>query len=176
MSIIVMGVCGSGKTTLGLRLAHHLGWPFIEGDRLHPRANVERMQAGLPLGDDDRWPWLDAIAAAIADRHRHGDEVVVACSALKRAYREHLTATAGPFLFVHLDGEPSLLADRMAARRDHFMPPGLLASQLATLEPPLADEPAITLDAGLAPDILLAHICDALSTSKLSPVRKEIAP
>ncbi len=167
MSIVVMGVCGSGKTTLGERLAKHLGWPFIEGDRLHPEANVAKMRSGEPLSDADRWPWLDAIAAAIAGKHALGKQAVVACSALKRSYRERLTAGADPLplLFVHLDGAPSLLAERMAARRGHYMPPGLLASQLATLEPPGPDEQALNLDAGLAPDILVAHICATLFSS-----------
>ncbi len=165
MSIVVMGVCGSGKTTVGERLAKCLDWTFIEGDRLHPEANVARMRAGQPLSDAERWPWLDAIAAAIAGEHARGRQAVVACSALKRSYRERLTAGAGALLFVHLDGAPPLLAERMAARRGHYMPPGLLASQLATLEPPGNDEHALTLDAGLAPDALIEHICAAISSS-----------
>lgn len=169
MSIVIMGVCGSGKTTVGERLARRLGWIFVEGDRLHPEANVAKMRSGQPLNDDDRWPWLDAIAAAIADEHARGRQAVAACSALKKSYRQRLTAGAGPLLFVYLDGAPSLLAARMAARRGHYMPPGLLASQLATLEPPGNDENAITLDAGLAPATLVEHICAALS----SPARKE---
>jgi len=166
-----MGVCGSGKTTVGERLAKRLGWTFVEGDRLHPEVNVATMRAGRPLSDADRRPWLDAIAAAIAAEHRHGRQAVVACSALKKSYRERLTAGAGPLLFVHLDGTPTLLAERMAARRGHYMPPSLLASQLATLEPPGNDENAITLDAGLAPKTLVEHICAALS----SPAPKEPA-
>jgi len=164
-----MGVCGSGKTTLGESLAWRLGWTFVEGDRLHPQANVAKMSAEQPLDDADRWPWLDAIAAAISDDERHGRQAVAACSALKKSYRERLTAGAGPLLFVFLDGSPALLGERMAARRGHYMPPGLLASQLATLEPPGGDENALTLDAALAPETLVEHICAALS----SPALKE---
>lgn len=160
-----MGVCGSGKTTLGKRLAKRLGWTFIEGDRLHPPANVAKMSSGQPLDDADRWPWLDAVAAAIAHEQRHGRQAVAACSALRKSYRERLTSGAGPLLFVHLDGAPSLLSGRMAARRGHYMPAGLLASQLSTLEPPEADENGLTLDAGLAPNVLVEHICAALSAS-----------
>ena len=169
MSLVVMGVCGSGKTTVGQLLAQSLGWPFIEGDRLHPPENVARMSAGLALSDDDRWPWLDAIAAAIAAEQKRGSEAVAACSALKYAYRERLRAAAGPLVFVHLDGDPALLAQRMAARKEHFMPPGLLASQLATLEPLRPDEPAMVFDAGLDPKILVARIRTALA----SPLAKE---
>ncbi len=158
-----MGVCGSGKTTVGERLARSLGWPFIEGDRLHPPANVARMSAGLALSDDDRWPWLDAIAAAIAAEQQRGNAAVAACSALKYVYRQRLQAAAGPLVFVHLDGDPALLAKRMAARNDHFMPAGLLASQIETLEPPRPDEPALVLDAGLDPEILVARIRAALA-------------
>jgi len=165
MSIVVMGVCGSGKTTVGERLARRLGWTYIEGDRLHPDANVAKMRSGKPLSDTDRWPWLDAIAAAITREHARGRQAVVACSALKRSYRERLTAGASPLFFVHLSGEQTLLAERMAARRGHYMPPGLLASQLATLEPPGADEQALTLDAELAPDTLVAQICATLPSS-----------
>ncbi len=172
MSVVVMGVCGSGKTTVGQRLAQSLGWPFIEGDRLHPPRNVAHMSAGLALSDEDRWPWLDAIAAAIAAEQQRGGEAVAACSALKRAYRERLQAAAGPLMFVHLDGDQALLAQRMAKRKGHFMPPDLLTSQLATLEPPSPDEPAMVLDAGLDPEILVARIRTALA----SPLAKEATP
>jgi len=169
MSIVVMGVCGSGKTTVGQRLAQSLGWTYIEGDRLHPPRNVERMSAGLALSDDDRWPWLDAISAAIAAEQQRGSEAVAACSALKHVYRQRLQAGAGSLMFVHLDGDAALLGERMAKRKGHFMPPGLLASQFETLEPPRPDEPALALDAGLDPEILVARIRAALA----SPFAKE---
>jgi gluconokinase len=176
VSIIVMGVCGSGKSTLGPLLARRLGWRFIEGDDLHPPANVAKMSAGQPLDDADRWPWLDAIAAAIATEHRHGGEVVVACSALKRAYRERLATAGGPLLFVHLDGDPSMLSKRMARRQAHFMPPDLLATQLETLEPPGSDEPAMVLEGRLAPRELVDRICRTLSAIQPSGIGKVSAP
>lgn len=138
-----MGVAGTGKTTVGQRLAQHLGVPFLEGDDFHPRRNVEKMSSGVPLDDADRWPWLDAIGAAIKDA---AEPPVVACSALKRIYRGRLAATAGrPLVFVFLDGSRETLAGRLAARHGHFMPPGLLDSQLATLEKPAPDEAAIRI-------------------------------
>lgn len=139
--IVVMGVSGCGKTTVGLALAERLGARFVEGDQLHPPQNVERMASGIPLTDTDRWPWLDAVGAALA-----GDAPVVAsCSALKRSYRDRLRAQAGaPLCFLHLAGDRAALAQRMAERPGHYMPVSLLDSQLATLEPPSSDE-ALTL-------------------------------
>jgi len=139
--VVVMGVSGSGKTTVGAALAHALGLPFVDGDSLHPAANVAKMAAGIPLDDADRAPWLDAIGAVLA-----AGPVVVACSALKRAYRDRLRAAAPELRLVFLDGSPSLLASRMAARPGHFMPTTLLDSQLATLERPEPDEHALTAD------------------------------
>ena len=144
-AIVVMGVAGSGKTTVGGALAKRLGVPFRDADEFHPKANVEKMSAGIPLRDEDRWPWLDAIAAAI---HRTPPEqgIVVSCSALRRVYRDRiLGGAARPVTFVHLDGTKESIAPRMATRTGHFMPLSLLDSQLATLEPPVADEPAITI-------------------------------
>ncbi len=144
LAIVVMGVAGSGKTSVGERLAEHLGVPFRDADEFHPAANVAKMSAGIPLDDADRWPWLDAIAAAI---HAAGDGgIVVACSALKRIYRERIVAGAGrPVTFVFLDGSLATLRKRIGGRRGHFMPPSLLDSQLATLERPASDERAITV-------------------------------
>jgi len=139
--VAVMGVSGSGKTTVGAALADALGLRFVDGDALHPVANVAKMAAGIPLDDADREPWLDAIGSVLADR-----PVVVACSALKRAYRDRLRAAAPRLELVFLDGDRELLAARMAARPGHFMPTSLLDSQLATLEPPTVDEHPLTVD------------------------------
>jgi len=138
---VVMGVSGSGKTTVGAALAEALGLRFVDGDALHPAANVAKMAAGIPLDDADRAPWLDAIGAVLA-----GGQVVVACSALKRAYRDRLRAAAPGLQLVFLDGGPALLASRMTARPGHFMPASLLDSQLATLERPEPGEHALTAD------------------------------
>jgi gluconokinase len=136
---IVMGVASCGKTTIGQALAKTLGARFIEGDRLHPPDNVAKMSSGTPLTDEDRWPWLDAVGAAL----RGEDAVIASCSALRRVYRERLAAAAGrPVRFVFLNGSKALMARRIASRKNHFMPPSLLDSQFAALEPPDGDEPA----------------------------------
>lgn len=136
--VVVSGVSGSGKTTVGRALALQLGVPYAEGDDFHPPANVEKMTAGIPLSDADRRPWLDEIAQWLADHSLRGG--VVACSALKRHYRDRLASAAPNVFFVHLHGSARLIADRMAARRGHFMPENLLQSQLDTLEPLSPDE------------------------------------
>jgi carbohydrate kinase (thermoresistant glucokinase family) len=135
-----MGVSGSGKSTVGSGIAAALGLHFIDGDSLHSPENVARMQAGTPLRDDDRWPWLDRIGAALADAGHWPQGVVVACSALKRVYRDRIRAAAPGVRFVFLEGSKALIGSRMAARRGHYMPAALLDSQLRTLEPPGADE------------------------------------
>jgi gluconokinase len=139
-SVVVMGVSGSGKTTVGSALADALGLRFVDADAMHPPANVEKMAAGIPLTDADRWPWLDAVGAVLAH-----DPVVVACSALRRGYRDRLRASATKLRFVYLHGTRELLAERMS-HRDHFMPVALLDSQLAALEEPGDDEDAIRYD------------------------------
>lgn len=145
LAIIVMGVSGSGKSSVGEALAARLGVPFRDGDSFHPEANVKKMASGVPLTDDDRWPWLDAIGAAIKATPDDGG-IVVACSALRRIYRERLTAAAGrPILFVLLDATRDLLEARLGGRKGHFMPRSLLDSQLATLERPAPDERAISV-------------------------------
>ncbi|MDH3715743.1 MAG: gluconokinase [Gammaproteobacteria bacterium] len=145
---VVMGVCGCGKTTLGEALAERLRVPFLEGDDYHPRANIDKMSAGVPLADEDRWPWLDALGRALAASAREHGGVVGACSALRRAYREHLEIAAGlPVRFVCLTGARDDIALRMGTRRDHFMPASLLDSQLEILEVPAPDERAIVLSA-----------------------------
>jgi gluconokinase len=144
LRVVVMGVSGSGKSTVGEALAHELGLPFVEGDSLHPPRNVSLMAAGTPLTDADRQGWLQAVAAQLAAAQQQG--VVVSCSALKRSYRELLRASAPDLRLVHLVGVPAVLAQRVQARAGHYMPASLLQSQLDTLEPPTAAERAITVD------------------------------
>jgi len=143
--ILVMGVCGCGKSSLGQALAEALGLDFVEGDALHPEANVRLMAAGTPLTDADRAGWLDALAARLAAVPA-GQGAVLACSALKRAYRDRLRQAAPALETVYLHGEAALLAQRLHARKGHYMPASLLPSQLATLEPPALDEHALVLD------------------------------
>lgn len=136
LRVVLMGVAGSGKTSVGLALSDRLGIPYRDGDDLHPAENVEKMRAGIPLTDEDRWPWLDRVAEAL---HRDAP-LIVGCSALKRIYRDRLRAGAGEVRFVHLAGSRDLIAARMAARKGHYMPLSLLDSQFAALEPPGPDE------------------------------------
>lgn len=154
--VVVMGVSGCGKTTVGEQLATALGWPFLEGDSLHPKANVEKMSAGVPLADEDRWPWLRAIADWIAAEAAAGNSTVSACSSLRRRYRDLLRTGAPRVRFVHLHGPQAVLAERLAARKGHFFPPGLLASQYAALEPLAADEDGLIVDVALGPDAQVA--------------------
>ncbi|OWK30426.1 gluconokinase [Sphingomonas dokdonensis] len=166
-AIVIMGVSGSGKSTLGTALARALDCRFLEGDAFHSAAAVEKMQAGQPLDDDDRWPWLDRLGDALAETVERDDAAVAACSALRRRYRERLAErTAGKIRFILLDGDPVLLKGRLRDRRDHFMPPRLLASQIATLEPPGADEQAITLPAGEPITALCAAAMDWLGRGR----------
>ena len=145
--IVVIGVCGCGKSTLGTSLAKHLRKPFLDADDFHPASNKNKMARGIPLGDADRWPWLDALAEALAVKGKKAVMAVAACSALRRSYRERLVLMAGePIMFVMLEGSRELIAERLALRTGHFMPAAMLDSQLATLEPPCCDEQAITLN------------------------------
>ena len=144
-ALIVMGVSGSGKSTIGEKLAGRLGWTFEDGDRFHPPGNVAKMSAGHPLTDEDRWPWLQAIADEVDRICRDGERAVIACSALKRAYRDILVHGRDDVRIVFLDGTQELIAARLAARKGHFMPPGLLDSQFRTLEPPTGNENPITV-------------------------------
>lgn len=153
--IVVMGVSGCGKSTVGSMLAELLDVPFIDADDLHPLANVTKMAAGTPLTDDDRRPWLARVGDRLAAAP---DGVVVACSALRRPYRSALRAHAPDAVFVHLDGTRDQLATRMAARRDHFMPPSLLDTQLATLDPLGDDESGAVMDIRFPPDRIAADI------------------
>lgn len=148
VAVVVMGVAGSGKTTIGKRLAEMLGWGFVEGDSLHPAANVAKMSAGTPLTDEDRWPWLREVASAI---DAAPGNVVVTCSSLRRAYRDVLREADADVRFLHLHGETELLSQRIGGRRDHFMPPELLLSQLELLEPLAGDESGVVVDVALPP-------------------------
>ena len=140
-----MGVSGVGKTTVGARLAERLGWKFIEGDLLHPPENVAKMKSGEPLTDTDRAPWLAAVAEAIDGWRRRGENGVITCSALKRSYRRQIIGERSDVRLVYLTGSRDLIAGRLAGRRGHFMPPTLLDSQFATLEPPGRDENPLTI-------------------------------
>jgi gluconokinase len=144
--IVVMGVSGSGKSTVGRALSRRLGVEYAEADDFHPAANIAKMAAGHPLDDADRAPWLDALGAWIKDRGDRGG--VVTCSALKRRYRDRLRDAAPDLFFVHLDGSPEVIAGRLAARPGHFMPPALLRSQLDALEPLGSDEAGAVIDIG----------------------------
>lgn len=144
LHIVVMGVSGNGKSTLGGRLEERLGWPFAEGDEFHPKANVEKMQSGTPLTDDDRWPWLRELRDWIAEHDRAGQSTLMACSALKRPYRDVLREGAEGVYFIHLVADKALLLERMEGR-DHFMPSSLLDSQLDTLEPLGDDERGVAV-------------------------------
>jgi len=142
MIVVLMGVCGCGKSTIGRALAAELDWPFLDADTVHPQANVAKMAAGIPLTDEDRWPWFDRIVAEMRRHTAAGKHVVIACSALKQAYRDRL-ASGGSVRFVYLKGDAKTIGPRLAGRTGHFMPPSLLESQFATLEEPAA---AIVID------------------------------
>jgi gluconokinase len=165
MAVIVMGVSGSGKSTLGSALAVALGCTFLEGDDYHSSEAVAKMQAGHPLTDDDRWPWLDRLGAAIGATVAREGLAIAACSALRRSYRDRLIqTTSAPTRFVLLDTPRAELQRRVGSRPMHYMPPSLLDSQLETLERPGADEPAITLDADVPVDVLCQEVLRWLTT------------
>ena len=155
--VVVMGVAGCGKSTVGKLLARELKAEFLEGDDLHPPRNIERMAAGIALTDNDRRDWLLQIAQQLADAHASKHALVVSCSALKRSYRNMLRSASNELAFVHIHAEFALLEQRMRAREDHYMPASLLTSQMQTLEPPGADERAVSFDAALAPAQIAAQ-------------------
>ncbi|SEQ83317.1 gluconate kinase, SKI family [Streptomyces sp. yr375] len=159
--VVVMGVAGTGKTTVGALLADRLGVPYAEADDFHPPANIAKMSAGSPLDDDDRWPWLDAIGGWAAGRAGLGG--VVSCSALKRSYRDRLRAAAPGIVFVHLAGDRALIEDRMRQRRGHFMPTALLDSQFATLQPLQPDEAGVAVDVVGTPEQITHRAVTALA-------------
>ncbi|MEU9333643.1 gluconokinase [Streptomyces sp. NPDC048290] len=159
--VVVMGVAGTGKTTIGPLLAARLGVPYAEGDDFHPPANIAKMSAGTPLTDEDRWPWLDAIGSWADGRSGLGG--VVSSSALKRSYRDRLRTAAPGLVFVHLTGDRALIEDRMAHRRGHFMPTALLDSQFATLEPLGPDESGVAVDVSGTPEDITDRAVRALA-------------
>lgn len=160
--IIVMGVSGCGKSSVGERLAAHLGLPYVEGDSLHPPANITKMSAGIPLDDDDRWPWLEMIGKRLAEADEAG--IVISCSALKRIYRDRLRRAAGrPLAFVYLKGSRDILMQRMTARPGHFFKASLLDSQLATLESPEDERLVVTVDIAPSPEVITATALKGLA-------------
>lgn len=160
--VVVMGVSGSGKTTVAHGIATSMGWPFAEGDEFHPRANVDKMHHGIPLTDEDRWPWLRLIGDWMSEQERAGRSAVVTCSALRRVYRDLLREGRPQVRFCHVTAPQALIADRMEHREGHYMPPSLLPSQLAALEPLEPDEPGVTVSGDGEPAGVLVRALDAL--------------
>jgi gluconokinase len=169
-AVVVMGVSGSGKTTVAERLADELGWRFAEGDRLHPAANVEKMRQGIPLTDADRAPWLDRIGEELKSWAAAGQSGVMTCSALKRAYRDRIRSARPDVRIVYLRGSEALIASRVAARHHEYMPASLLQSQFEALEEPSPDERVITVDAVGSPQAEVAAVIAALGLA-VSPGR-----
>jgi gluconokinase len=165
-TIVVMGVSGSGKSTVAATLVDRLGWEFAEGDDFHPPANVEKMRAGHPLDDEDRWPWLRSLAAWIGEHERAGRSVVVTCSALKRSYRDLLREGHPSVWFAHVTASPELIRDRMEHRTGHYMPASLLDSQLATLEPLRDDEPGARVSGAGSPPSVVTELLAALDAER----------
>lgn len=156
-NLVVMGVCGVGKSVIGRPLSNQLGFEFVEGDEYHPQENVDKMSAGHPLDDDDRWPWLRALREFSERQNRQAKSTVIACSALKRSYREILRDGLPGTRFIHLSGDKELLLDRMRGR-DHFMPPEMLESQLDTLEPLEPDEQGVVVSVTDPVDLIVKDL------------------
>jgi carbohydrate kinase (thermoresistant glucokinase family) len=174
--VVVMGVAGCGKSSIAQALSDRLGWPLAEGDDFHPLSNVEKMSSGIPLTDDDRWPWLGSIARWMATQAESRRSSIVTCSALRRSYRDVLRQAPGRVVFVHLTGDAGLIATRLHERQGHFMPPTLLPSQFATLEPLEADELGFVI-ANTAPvDDIVNAVLDQLAglVTHLSPSPLEV--
>jgi gluconokinase len=165
-----MGVSGSGKSTIASKLAERLGWRCEDGDKFHPASNIAKMSAGEPLTDEDRWPWLQAIANEIDRVCKAGEHAVIACSALKRTYRDILVHGRSDVRIIYLKGGPELIASRLAQRKNHFMPPGLLDSQLSTLEPPQSGEHAVTASIDAPVDTIVDDIIRQLGLSPADSV------
>jgi gluconokinase len=164
--VIVMGVSGVGKTTVAKGISTVTGWTFAEGDAFHSEANVEKMRAGHPLDDDDRWPWLRRLADWIGEHEQAGSSVVVTCSALKRSYRDLLCEGHPSVWFAHVTADAALLRERLQQRSGHYMPASLLDSQLATLEPLQDDEPGAAISGAGAPEVVVDELLAALSTER----------
>ncbi|QXQ11341.1 gluconokinase [Paeniglutamicibacter sp. Y32M11] len=165
--LVLMGVSGCGKTTVAALLAGRLGWEYEEGDGLHPAENVAKMHEGHPLNDEDRWPWLNKVADWIDEQLDASRSGVITCSSLKRSYRDILNRRGSGVTFVYLEGSYEEIAERLAARQGHFMPPALLKSQFADLEEPAADEPSFTVGIGPAPQEIARNIIDELQLRNL---------
>lgn len=171
--IVLTGVSGSGKSTIGSALSETLGWPYSEADDFHPQANIDKMSKGIPLTDEDRAPWLAKLAAFIADICTRGQHAIVSCSALKRTYRMTLAGSwKDQVRFVLLDGTEDEIAARLAKRTGHFMPPSLLHSQFATLERPAPDEDSLVVPIGGSKDAIVAQIVDDLRRSHVTVMAK----
>jgi gluconokinase len=165
-SIVVMGVSGSGKSTVADGLVQRLGWEFAEGDEFHPEANVAKMRAGTPLDDDDRWPWLRRLADWIGEHERSGRSVVVTCSALKRSYRDVLRDGHPSVWFAHVTADAALIRERMEHRSGHYMPVSLLDSQLALLEPLQDDEPGAAISGAGEPQDVVEQLVATLDSER----------
>ena len=169
-NLVVMGVSGSGKSTVGAALAQRLRLPFADADDFHPPANIAKMTSGQPLTDDDRWPWLDALGVWLAERP---DGAVLSCSALRRSYRDRLRRYCPELEFVHLHGAPEVIQRRQASRPGHFMPASLLASQFATLEPLERDEPGTVLDVDQSVDAIVEQFIARSGAARNEAARTE---
>jgi gluconokinase len=172
-ALIVMGVSGSGKSTIAEKLAERMGWRYEDGDRFHPASNVAKMSAGHPLTDEDRWPWLQAIADEIDRACKAGEHLAIACSALKHSYRDVLVHGRDDVRIVYLRGTQELIAGRLTERKGHFMPPGLLASQFKTLEPPGPDENPLMVSIDAAVEEIVDDITGQLRLSAGSTPRRK---
>lgn len=167
--VVVMGVSGAGKTTVAQGIAKELGWEFAEGDSFHPQTNIQKMASGTPLTDADRWPWLDRIGEWIDAMQVAGTSAVLTCSALRQAYRDRLRKNRPQVVFCELDADQQVLAERLAARRGHYMPPSLLPSQLATLEPLQPDEPGVHVRIADTEEAVVRNAIAALGLEPLLP-------
>lgn len=167
--VIVMGVSGCGKSTIGALLASRLRWEFEDADWFHPASNVDKMHSGIPLTDEDRWPWLEAIAAWIDKTRRSGGHGIIACSALKHSYRDVLIGDRADVRLVYLKGDETLIARRLATRHEHFMPQGLLHSQFEALEEPRSDEHPIVVSIEPSPREMVARVLSAMNIVESAP-------
>ena len=165
MIVVLMGVSGAGKTTVGELLSERLGWPLLDADAFHPPANIEKMRSGIPLTDEDRWPWLDRLNGLLKENDSNGASALLACSALKQKYRDRLAAGCSDLRWVYLKGSFELIESRLKARKGHYMKAGLLESQFAALEEP-AD--AFTADIGAAPEAIADAVEAALTAARAS--------
>ncbi len=168
--LVVMGVSGSGKSTVGAALAQRLGVPFVDADDLHPAGNIAKMSRGEPLDDTDRWPWLETIGRWLVE---HPEGGVVSCSALKRVYRDRLRGHAAGLVFLHLDGSRAVIERRQASRPGHFMPASLLSSQFATLEPLAPDEHGVVIDVDQSVDQIVQSYVDQLPADPGTTLQEE---